>query len=150
MLLKENPSGFFTCITFETSYHTTGFLSSFIIVGIIFYMHLPISCFWFMQLLWIWERFSPSGVCYLILAFYNLLLSGLSWGSPGVVACTCNPATLEPKYWNVVGSIPVGGNSPSIGGWTEWPTFNTALGEEPNYTLGSNWDLTMNWGSKSG
>ena len=36
---------------------------------------------------------------------------------PGVVACTCNPATLEAKFRNSVGSIPVGGNSPSIGGW---------------------------------
>ena len=31
--------------------------------------------------------------------------------------CTCNPATLETKFRNGVGSIPVGGNSPSIGGW---------------------------------
>ena len=37
--------------------------------------------------------------------------------SLGVVACTCNPATLEAEFWNSVGSIPVGGNSPSIGGW---------------------------------
>ena len=37
--------------------------------------------------------------------------------SPGVVACTCNPATLEAEFRNGVGSIPVGGNSPSIGGW---------------------------------
>ena len=36
---------------------------------------------------------------------------------PGVVACTCNPATLEAEFWNRVGSITVGGNSPSIGGW---------------------------------
>ena len=36
---------------------------------------------------------------------------------PGVVACTCNPATLEAEFRNGVGSIPVGGNSPSIGGW---------------------------------
>ena len=35
---------------------------------------------------------------------------------PGVVACTCNPATLEAEFWNGVGLIPVGGNSPSIGG----------------------------------
>ena len=34
-----------------------------------------------------------------------------------VVACTCNPATLEAEFRNGVGSIPVGGNSPSIGGW---------------------------------
>ena len=36
---------------------------------------------------------------------------------PGVVACTCNSATLEAEFWNGVGSIPVGGNSPSVGGW---------------------------------
>ena len=36
---------------------------------------------------------------------------------PGVVACTCNPATLEAEFRNGVGSVPVGGNSPSIGGW---------------------------------
>ena len=35
----------------------------------------------------------------------------------GVVACTCNPATLEAEFRNDVGSIPVGGNNPSIGGW---------------------------------
>ena len=35
----------------------------------------------------------------------------------GVVACTCNPATLEAEFRNGVGSVPVGGNSPSIGGW---------------------------------
>ena len=36
---------------------------------------------------------------------------------PGVVACTCNPATLEAKFRNGVGLIPVGGSSPSIGRW---------------------------------
>ena len=40
---------------------------------------------------------------------------------PGVVACTCNPATLEAEFRNRVGSIPVGGNSPLIGGWIVWP-----------------------------
>ena len=35
---------------------------------------------------------------------------------PGVVACACNPATLETGFWNGVRSIPVGGNTPSIGG----------------------------------
>ena len=34
-----------------------------------------------------------------------------------VVACTCNSATLEAEFRNAVGSISVGGNSPSIGGW---------------------------------
>ena len=36
---------------------------------------------------------------------------------PDVVVCTCNPATLKAKFLNGVDSIPVGGNSPSIGGW---------------------------------
>ena len=36
--------------------------------------------------------------------------------TPGVVACTCNPATLEAEFRNDVDSIPVGGDSPSIGG----------------------------------
>ena len=36
---------------------------------------------------------------------------------PSVVACTCNPATLEAEFWNGVGLIPVGDNSPSISGW---------------------------------
>ena len=36
----------------------------------------------------------------------------------GVVACTCNPATLEAKCWNNVGSTPFGDNSPLIEGWT--------------------------------
>ena len=34
----------------------------------------------------------------------------------GVVACTCNPATLDVEFWNGVGSISVEGKSPSIGG----------------------------------
>ena len=33
-----------------------------------------------------------------------------------VVACTCNPATLEAEFRNGVATIPVGGNSPSTGG----------------------------------
>ena len=40
---------------------------------------------------------------------------------PGVVACICNPATLEAEFRNGVDSIPVGGNCPSIGGWMVWP-----------------------------
>ena len=35
----------------------------------------------------------------------------------GVVPCTCNPATLDAEFRNRVGLIPVGGNSPLIGGW---------------------------------
>ena len=32
----------------------------------------------------------------------------VSHSEPGVVACTCNPATLEAEFRNVVGSIQVG------------------------------------------
>ena len=39
----------------------------------------------------------------------------------GVVACTCNPPTLDAEFRNGVGSKPVMGNSPSIGGWIMWP-----------------------------
>ena len=48
---------------------------------------------------------------------YEVVLSCLEQILPGVVACTCNPATLEAEFQNGVGSIPVGINSPSIGGW---------------------------------
>ena len=33
---------------------------------------------------------------------------------PVVVACTCNPTTLEADFRNGVGSVPVGGNGLSI------------------------------------
>ena len=49
----------------------------------------------------------------------------------GVVAYTCNPATLEAEFQNGVGSILVRGNSPSIGGWIV-TTCNPALREEPD------------------
>ena len=35
----------------------------------------------------------------------------------GVLACTCNPDTLEAEFRNGVSSIPAVGNSPLIGGW---------------------------------
>ena len=35
---------------------------------------------------------------------------------PGAVACTCNPANLEAKYRNDVGSI-TAGVSLLVGGW---------------------------------
>ena len=35
--------------------------------------------------------------------------------APGVVTCTCNPAALKAEFQNGVGSVPVGGNSLSIG-----------------------------------
>ena len=37
------------------------------------------------------------------------------------MACTCNSSTSEAEFWNGVGSIPIGGNSPSIGGWIVSP-----------------------------
>ena len=36
---------------------------------------------------------------------------------PGVVACNCNPTTLEAEFRNSVRSIPVVGSSRLIGGW---------------------------------
>ena len=36
---------------------------------------------------------------------------------PGVMACTSNKAFLEGEFRNGVGSVPIGGNSSSIGGW---------------------------------
>ena len=41
-----------------------------------------------------------------------------SHNAPGVVTCPCNPANMKAEFRNVVDSIPVGGNSPSIVGWT--------------------------------
>ena len=67
----------------------------------------------------------------------------------GVVAYTCNPATLEAEFQNGVGSILVRGNSPSIGGWIV-TTCNPALGEEPDWIQEPNWYLTMNWNSNLG
>ena len=37
---------------------------------------------------------------------------------PGVVACTCNPATLETEFREGVGSMLAGGSKGlSVGGW---------------------------------
>ena len=46
-----------------------------------------------------------------------MLISFLNVNLSGVVACNCNPATLVAEFRNGMGSIPVGGNNPSIGGW---------------------------------
>ena len=52
----------------------------------------------------------------------------------GVMACNCNPATLEAEFRNSVGSVPVGDNSPSIDRWLDcMTTCNSALGEESKY-----------------
>ena len=50
-----------------------------------------------------------------------LVLRALAILFLGEVAFTCNPATLEAEFQNSLGSIPVAGNSPSIGGWIVWP-----------------------------
>ena len=42
--------------------------------------------------------------------------TGCNCKTTGLVACTCIPATLEAELQNGVSWIPVGGNSPSIGG----------------------------------
>ena len=39
----------------------------------------------------------------------------------GVVACTCNPATVDAEFQNGMGSVLVLGDRPSIGGWIMWP-----------------------------
>ena len=52
-----------------------------------------------------------------ILRDQNVLESNRGLLPADEVACVCNPATLEAKFWNDVGSIPVGGTSPSIGEW---------------------------------
>ena len=36
---------------------------------------------------------------------------------PGVVVYTCDLAILEAEFRNGFSSVPVGGNSPFIGGW---------------------------------
>ena len=38
-----------------------------------------------------------------------------------IMACTCNPGTLEANFRNDMVSIPVEGNSHSIVGWIVWP-----------------------------
>ena len=57
---------------------------------------------------------------------------------PDVVVCTCNPATLKAKFLNGVDSIPVGGNSPSIGEWIVWPPVI----QHKDRSLTKYWDLT--------
>ena len=54
------------------------------------------------------------------------------------MACTCNPATFEAEFRNGVGSIPVGGNSLSIGGCIVWPPVI----QGKDRTLIKYWDLT--------
>lgn len=56
----------------------------------------------------------------------------------GVLACTCNPPTLDAEFWNRVGSKLVMGNSPSIDGWIMGPPV--VLNTERNPT--KYWELT--------
>ena len=56
----------------------------------------------------------------------------------GVVAWTCNPATLEAEFWNGVGSIPVVGNIHSINGRIVLPPVTQHL----ERSLTKYWDLT--------
>ena len=42
---------------------------------------------------------------------------------PGVMACTCNPATLGAEFRRGLNSIPAVGNSPSIGEWIKRTTL---------------------------
>ena len=56
----------------------------------------------------------------------------------GVVACTCNPPTLDAEFRNGVGSKPVMGNSRSKGEWIMWPPV--VLNTEWNST--KYWDIT--------
>ena len=68
----------------------------------------------------------------------------------GVVACTCNPATLEAEIRNGDDSTPVGGNSLLIFGWIVWPSTiqhkKRSLSKYQDLTA----DLTTNRDSKSG
>ena len=56
----------------------------------------------------------------------------------GLVAYIFNPASVEAKFRNNVGSIPVGGNSPWIGGWIRWPPVI----QHNERSLTKYWDLT--------
>ena len=48
----------------------------------------------------------------------------------GVVAWTCNPATIEAKFWSGVGLMSIGSNSLSIVGYIVWPTTCDSIQEE--------------------
>ena len=54
--------------------------------------------------------------------------------------CTCNPATLEAKFWIGVGLILVGGKSSSIGRWVVWPP----LIQHKERSVTKYWDPTEN------
>ena len=54
----------------------------------------------------LWEPFENKTASFL--AVHEVL---------GVVACTYNPVRLAAEFRNAVDSIPINGNSPSLGGW---------------------------------
>lgn len=41
---------------------------------------------------------------------------------PGVVACTCYPATVKIELWKSMESIPAGGNITSVSDWVVRPS----------------------------
>ena len=57
---------------------------------------------------------------------------------PGVVTCICNPTTLEDEFRNGVDSLPVRGNSLSIGGWIVW----APVIQHKERSLSRYWDIT--------
>ena len=57
---------------------------------------------------------------------------------PDAVACTYNSATLETKFPGGIGSVPVVGNSPSLGGWIVWQHVI----QHKERSLTKYWDLT--------
>ena len=54
---------------------------------------------------------------------------------------------MEAKFWNSVGSIPVEGNSLSIGEWIAWPPEIQYKQRNLNNAGDLTGDLTMNRGS---
>lgn len=64
------------------------------------------------------------------------LSQNVAWCS----ACTCNPATLEAKFRNSVGSIPVWVDSPSIDEWIVWPP--AIVIQDKDRILAKYWNLT--------
>ena len=49
------------------------------------------------------------------ISMFKTRCMGMPW--PGVATYTCNIAALEAEFSNGVGSLPIGGNTPSIDGW---------------------------------
>ena len=80
------------------------------------HMNLGVSAFMFFTMfIFMLIFYNAKSPCHIV--DYFPVKHFLSW----VMGCSCNPATLEAGFQNRVGSIPVGGNSPSVGGWILWP-----------------------------